>query len=88
VVALNVNHFLPKFQESDEKNKRLQLRLLRHSIQHAPADLSKILTEVLDLQVEKQQELADLLDRTTLHTSSEHRKSLLIGWNSCRASKP
>jgi Histidine kinase-, DNA gyrase B-, and HSP90-like ATPase len=66
VVALNVNHFLPKFQESDEKNKRLQLRLLRHSIQHAPADLSKILTEVLDLPVEKQQELADLLDRTTL----------------------
>jgi hypothetical protein len=56
VVALNVNHFLPKFQESDEKNKRLQLRLLRHSIQHAPADLSKILTEVLDLPVEKQQE--------------------------------
>lgn len=66
VVALNVNHFLPTFQDSDEKNKRLQLRLLRHSIQHAPADLSKILTEVLDLPVEKRQELADLLDRTTL----------------------
>jgi hypothetical protein len=31
-----------------------------------PADLSKILTEVLDLPVEKRQELADLLDRTTL----------------------
>jgi hypothetical protein len=66
VVALNVNHFLPNFQDSDEKNKRLQLRLLRHSIQHAPADLSKILTEVLDLPSEKRQELAELLDRTTL----------------------
>jgi hypothetical protein len=66
VVALNVNHFLPNFQDSDEKNKRLQLRLLRHSIQHAPADLSKILTEVLDLPPEKRQELAELLDRTTL----------------------
>jgi hypothetical protein len=41
VVALNVNHFLPKFQESDEKNKRLQLRLLRHSIQHAPQTCQK-----------------------------------------------
>jgi hypothetical protein len=66
VVALNVNHFLPNFQDSDEKTKRLQLRLLRHSIEHAPADLSKILTEVLELPVEKRQELADLLDRTTL----------------------
>ena len=66
VVALNVNHFLPSFQESDEKTKRLQLRLLRHAVEHAPADLSKILTEVLDLPIEKRQELADLLDRTTL----------------------
>jgi hypothetical protein len=66
VVALNVNHFLPNFQEADEKTKRLQLRLLRHAVESAPADLSRILTEVLDLPLEKRQELADLLDRTTL----------------------
>lgn len=66
VVALNVNHFLPNFQDSDERTKRLQLRLLRHAVEHAPADLSKILTEVLDLPIEKRQELSGLLDRTTL----------------------
>ncbi len=66
VVALNVNHYLPEFQTSDEKTKRFQLRLLRHAVEHAPADLSKILTEVLELPVEKRSELADLLDRTTL----------------------
>jgi hypothetical protein len=66
VVALSVNHFLPNFQESDERTKRLQLRLLRHAVENAPADLSRILTEVLELPVEKRQELADLLDRTTL----------------------
>jgi hypothetical protein len=66
VVALNVNHFLPEFQGSDEKTKRFQLRLLRHAVEHAPADLSKILTEVLDLPIEKRSELADLLERTTL----------------------
>ena len=66
VVALNVNHFLPAFQESDEKSKRLQLRLLRHAVEHAPDDLSKIITEVLDLPQQKRQELAGLLNRTTL----------------------
>ena len=66
VVALNVNHFLPTFEDSDGKTKGFQLRLLRHAIEHAPADLSKIMTEVLDLPQEKQQELAGLLDRTTL----------------------
>jgi hypothetical protein len=66
VVALNVNHFLPAFEESDEKSKRFQLRLLRHAVEHAPTDLSKIINEVLDLPQEKRQELAGLLDRTTL----------------------
>ncbi len=66
VVALNVNQYLPSFQEADEMTKRLQLRLLRHAVEHAPSDLSKILTEVLELPTEKRQELAELLDRTTL----------------------
>lgn len=66
VVALNVNQFLPAFEDSDEKSKRFQLRLLRHAVEHAPADLSRIITEVLDLPQEKRIELAGLLDRTTL----------------------
>ena len=66
VVALNVNHFLPNFEDADDKTKRLHLRLLRHAVEKAPADLSRILTEVLDLPIEKRQELAELLDRTTL----------------------
>lgn len=66
VVALNVNHYLPAFSETDEKAKRLQLRLLRHAIESGPSDLSKILTEVLGLPEEKRQELAGLLDKTTL----------------------
>lgn len=66
VVALNVNHYLPAFEEADEKSKRLQLRLLRHAIECGSSDLSKILTEVLDLPAEKRQELAGLLEKTTL----------------------
>jgi Histidine kinase-, DNA gyrase B-, and HSP90-like ATPase len=66
VVALNVNSYLPAFATSDDKSKQFQLRLLRQSIERAPANLSKILIEVLDLPIEKRQELASLLDRTSL----------------------
>ena len=66
VVALHVNHDLPEFSTADDRTKQFQMRLLRQSIERAPADLSKILNEVLDLPVEKRQELAELLDRTTL----------------------
>jgi Histidine kinase-, DNA gyrase B-, and HSP90-like ATPase len=66
VVALSVNNYLPEFKDSDETSKRFQLRLLRQSIERAPADLAKILNEVLDLPTEKRIELAELLDRTTL----------------------
>lgn len=66
VVALNLNSYLPSFETADTKTKRLHLRLLRQAVEHAPDDLSRILSEVLELPQEKQQELAGLLDRTTL----------------------
>jgi len=66
VVALSVNSYLPNFAGADDKSKQLQLRLLRQAIERAPGDLSKILSEVLDLPVERRQELSSLLERTTL----------------------
>jgi hypothetical protein len=66
VLALNVNTYLPEFATADEKSKRFQFRLLRQAVEHAPADLARILNEVLDLPQDKRQELAELLDRTTL----------------------
>ena len=66
VLALNVNTYLPEFSTSDEKSKRFQFRLLRQAVEHAPADLARIINEVLDLPADKRQELAQLLDRTTL----------------------
>jgi hypothetical protein len=66
VVALNVNHFLPDFQDASERTKRFQFRLLRQAIESGPSDLFRILTDVLELPQEKRQELVQLLDRTTL----------------------
>ena len=66
VLALNVNTYLPEFSTAEEKTKRFQFRLLRQAVEHAPADLARIVNEVLDLPTDKRQELAELLDRTTL----------------------
>ncbi len=66
VVALNVNHYLPAFENSDEKTKKFQMRLLRNAIEHGSTDLSRIISEVLELPSEKRKELVALLDRTTL----------------------
>jgi hypothetical protein len=66
VVALNVNSYLPEFDIAPERTKRFQMRLLRQAIERSPADLALILEEVLGLPEEKRQELAQLLERTTL----------------------
>lgn len=66
IAALNVATYLPKFQEAEPKAKQLQLRLLRHAIETGPEEALRFLNEVLDLPPERRQELAHLLDRTTL----------------------
>ncbi len=69
VLALNVNTYLPDFPTSDDKTKRFQFRLLRQAVERAPAELARIVNEVLDLPKDRRQELAGLLDRTTLAAS-------------------
>lgn len=66
VLALNVHAYLPSFEEGDVENKRLSFRLLRAALRESPEAVTKILTEVLGLPQQRQQELAELLDRTPL----------------------
>lgn len=66
VLALNVNTYLPDFSTSNDKSKRFQFQLLRQAVERAPTDLARIVNEVLELPKDKRQELADLLNRTTL----------------------
>jgi hypothetical protein len=65
VVALNVNHYLPAFAEADEKTRGCSFDCYA-TPSSGPTDLTKILSEVLDLPIEKRQELAGLLEKTTL----------------------
>ncbi len=66
VIALNINSYLPSFEASDTKSKKLSLHMLKHALEQSPQDVQRIVQEVLDLPKEKQQELSELLQKTTL----------------------
>lgn len=66
VLALNVHEYLPDFGDSDARNKRLSFQLLRHALETNPEAVGQILRTVLELPKEKQDELAKLLEKTTL----------------------
>lgn len=85
IVALNVKNQLPDFDSLDQKNKKYQMRMLRTAIERGPEELQLILTEVLDLPKNKQNELYKLLADVSLSniiTASQlvsDRLKLLVG---------
>ncbi|HDR9028586.1 ATP-binding protein [Burkholderia vietnamiensis] len=66
IVAVNVARHLPDFDTSQPKNRKFQLRMLRQAIEHSPEDLQVILEEVLLLPKRQREELAQLLQDTSL----------------------
>jgi Histidine kinase-, DNA gyrase B-, and HSP90-like ATPase len=66
IVALQINEFLPSFNDQDDQSKKLTLALVSESLENDPKHLHKILTEVIGLPAEKREELSDLLDYTSL----------------------
>jgi hypothetical protein len=66
VVALNINNVLPDFGSSDPKGTKLSLFMLKQSLEQSPQQVQRLVQEVLDLPKEKQDELSELLEKTTL----------------------
>jgi hypothetical protein len=66
VVASNVNAHLKDFATADRKTKQFSLLLLKQAIESNPESLQKIIKDVLDLPSQKQNELAELLEKTSL----------------------
>lgn len=66
ILAVNVQSFLPNFEESDKKNKKFTFKLLAQAIAQNPESVQKIITDVLELKKDEQDQLAKLLERTSL----------------------
>lgn len=65
-VAININSYLPSFEDSDDDSKKFTFRLIRQAIESDTDALQTILRDVIKLPPDKQEELADLLRQTTL----------------------
>jgi hypothetical protein len=66
ILATNVSTSLRDFENLDAKNKRFQLRMLRQAIEKSPEEVQLIMSEVLGLTKQKQEELAKLIKKTSL----------------------
>ncbi|RJL15828.1 ATP-binding protein [Paracoccus siganidrum] len=66
VVALNLADYSPDFDRAPSKQQKLILQLVKAAIETGPGALPAILESVVDLPKAKQEELADLLRKTSL----------------------
>lgn len=66
ILAVNVESYLPSFEDADEKSKKFTFRLLAQAIRENPDSVQQIIGEVLGLKRADQDELADLLKKTPL----------------------
>lgn len=74
ICALNVHEYLPDVRKSEPKTRKFTFRVLKQAIESSPESLQSILEGVLDLPVDKRDELAALLKKTTLNSMIEATK--------------
>jgi len=66
ILAVNVESYLPSFEDADLASRRFTFRLLAQAVKDNPESVQKIITEVLHLTKDAQDNLAELLEITTL----------------------
>jgi hypothetical protein len=66
IVAVQVNEFLPSFQNQDNQGKKFVLALVKEALENDSDGLKKILNEVIGLPRKKQEELAEILETSSL----------------------
>ena len=66
VVALNLADYSNDFDKTPPKSQKLILQLVKAAVETGPSALPGLLAQVIDLPKEKQDDLANLLKRTTL----------------------
>lgn len=66
VVALNINSYLPKFDEEKDVSQRFTFNLVKQALRDNPESLQQIFENVLNLPKDRQDTFAKLLKHTSL----------------------
>jgi hypothetical protein len=66
IVALQIHEHLPSFNDQDDRNKKLTLSLVSEALENDSKNLRKILNEIIELPEEQREDLAELLESTSL----------------------
>lgn len=66
ILAVNVQSYLKNFEGADKKTKKFTFALLSQALKENPKSVQKIINEVLGLKKKEQDDLANLLYKTTL----------------------
>lgn len=68
IFAFKINELIPEFSKATKNSKQFTYRLLKEALELNPSSLETILKEVLELSPVQQDELASLLEKTSLES--------------------
>jgi len=74
---LHINRYLPGFGSAPPKSRSLSLQLLKHALETGPSAVRQIFKEVLELPEDKQKELAEILETTSLSALMNLAKTVI-----------
>lgn len=76
VVAVEINRVVPNLRNSARETKKLTYQLIREAINTNPSSIKRILSEVFNLSIEQQDNLARLLDYSPLSSIIDTAKAV------------
>lgn len=76
ILAVNLESYLPSFEDADHKSRKFTFLLLSQALRDNPESVQKIITSVLNLKQDEQEELSRLLDSTTLSSIISSAKTV------------
>lgn len=85
IVALKVHQYHDSFRDGNLESKKLTLRLFKEALESNPGSVQKIITEVLKLPKDLQDDLAGILQRTSFQAIIEASKTVSRRLDTIRA---